>query len=119
MHSMRDNWLVFVFRCVFSPVPHISIQSLWDLGSIRASRWDCRAAKYLGRQKCQLTAHQCQYRQKSDACFSPTAVIEDAKDFYLMYLILSRLKSTQVGIIITKRDLYTRFIPADMSLLPI
>lgn len=115
---MSDNWLVFVFRCVFSPVLHISVQSLWDLGSIRASRWDCRAAKYPGRQNCQLTAHQYQCRRKSDACLSLTAVMEDAR----LLFNVSHSKSTQIdasGIIITKSDLYTRFIPADMSLLPI
>lgn len=31
------NCVVFVFRCVFSPFLHISVKSLWGLGSIRAS----------------------------------------------------------------------------------
>lgn len=41
------------------------------------------------------------------------------QDFYLMYLNFKSTKIDSSGIIITESNLYTRFIPADMSLLPI
>lgn len=46
------------------------------------------------------------------------AIVEDAR----LLFNVSHSKSTKIdasGIIISKSDLYTRFIPADMSLLPI